>query len=144
MDELNPILNEFSDIVDEFGTKAFEAGKLSRVKSLSKKYDLSLVTDADLSFYDQTAGTIKFNDETLAPILSDDMKKSVFVENNPIDVKVLKVLSKKSEADLAKLADKEIEQQKSALANQVAQETRFQLLKKLEEDASIVTYPNLL
>ena len=144
MDELNPILNEFSDIVDEFATKAFEAGKLSRVKSLSKKYDLSLVTDADLSFYDQTAGTIKFNDETLAPILSDDMKKSVFVENNPIDVKVLKVLSKKSEADLAKLADKEIEQQKSALANQVAQETRFQLLKKLEEDASIVTYPNLL
>ncbi|MBC75708.1 MAG: hypothetical protein CME64_06810 [Halobacteriovoraceae bacterium] len=137
-------LKEFNDKLISDIEKAFEAGKLSRVKSLSKKYDLSLVTDADLSFYDQTAGTIKFNDETLAPILSDDMKKSVFVENNPIDVKVLKVLSKKSEADLAKLADKEIEQQKSALANQVAQETRFQLLKKLEEDASIVTYPNLL
>ena len=29
MDELNPILNEFSDIVDEFATKAFEAGKIS-------------------------------------------------------------------------------------------------------------------
>ena len=39
---------------------------------------------------------------------------------------------------------KEIEQQKTALTNQLAQETRFQLLKKLEEDASIVTYPNLL
>ena len=80
----------------------------------------------------------------MAPILTDDMEKDVLVENNPIDVKILKVLSKKTEAELDKQAQKEVEQQKTALENQIAQETRFQLLKKLEEEASIVTYPNLL
>lgn len=123
---------------------AFKTGKLSKVKSLSKKYDFSLVTSTDLSFYDQSAESISFKEETLAPILAQSTDKNVFVENNPIDVKILKVLSMKSAKDLENLAQKEIEQQKTALTNQLAQETRFQLLKKLEEDASIVTYPNLL
>lgn len=137
-------LQEFNDKLVSDIENAFATGNLSKVKSLSKKYDLSLVTDADLSFYDQSAETITFKDETLAPILTDDMEKDVLVENNPIDVKILKVLSKKTEAELDKQAQKEVEQQKTALENQIAQETRFQLLKKLEEEASIVTYPNLL
>ena len=31
MNELQPILNEFDDIVDEFATKAFEAGKIKKI-----------------------------------------------------------------------------------------------------------------
>lgn len=138
--ELNEFVNE---LVAELKT-AFEKNQISKVKSLANKYDIKLETDVTLSFYDNSAGTISFKEETLAPILDGNDKAGVFVENTPIEVKMVKTISLTTPEELEKLAKEKLPEQKVALSNQLSQELRFQLLKELEEEASIVTYPNLL
>jgi len=38
MDELNPILNEFEEIVDDFAEKAFQAGKITNKETKNNKF----------------------------------------------------------------------------------------------------------
>ena len=137
-------LKEFTDKLVAELSAALEKGQTEKVKSMAKKYGINLQTNANLSFYSSAAGNISFKEETLAPILAGKNEKSVLVEDNPIDVKMLKVLSIKGPQELEKLAEEKLGEQKIALGNQLSQELRYQLVKKLEENASIVTYPNLL
>ncbi len=68
----------------------------------------------------------------------------MFVEDNPIDMKIVKVESSQSSQELEKLVSEKLEKESKSLNAQISQEARNQLVKKLEEDANIVTYPNLL
>lgn len=123
---------------------ALKSNQTAKLERMAEKYGINLQTNANLSFYKNSAGNISFEEETTAPLLAGDDQKKVYVENSPIDVKMIRVLSLTTAEELDKLANEKIQEQKTALSNQLMQEFRLQLLSQLEEEASIVTYPNLL
>lgn len=137
-------LKEFNDKLVADLKSALETNNTSKLKSLAAKYDIDLHTDTNLSFFDSSASGISFKEETLSPILAGKNQNGVVVEDNPIDVRMLKEISMTTSAELEKLAAEKAKSEKETLSSQLTQELRFELLKKLEDDASIVTYPNLL
>lgn len=137
-------LKEFNDKLVADLESALKANKVSKVESLSKKYDIDLHTDSSLSFFNSQASGITFKEETLAPIMEGNTDQKVFTENTPIEVKMVRVISAQSLDELAKMADEKLKTEKTTLNNQLSQELRFQLVKNLEDNADVVTYPNLL
>lgn len=135
-------LKAFNDKLVADIKSALEKGNTSKLDRLAKKYGVKLQKDVNLSFFNNKAGSISFKPETVAPIANG--KEGVYVEDNPIDVKIVKVESAQSDKELKKLVSEKLEKESESLNAQLSNEARTQLVKKLEEDANIVTYPNLL
>lgn len=121
---------------------AFEANKLSTVKSLSSKYNLTLTQNTEVSFLDKKVGSLTFKDETLTPLLKEK-KKGVFIEDTPSDIKILSVIKIKDQADIKAQVAKDLETQVSARVGSKSAKLQQDLLTKLEKDATIKSYLNV-
>jgi peptidyl-prolyl cis-trans isomerase D len=136
-------LNSFVQDLKGQITTALKSNKVSRLNSLKSKYGITFLKSSTINQYDQKAGSISFPEEKLVKIFADKGAKFI-EEDGPIKVSFLSVISFTSKEDILKAVEKEIktstDQASSALTGQI----QGDLIKFLQTDSKVVTYPKML
>ena len=136
-------LNSFVDNLKSQITTALKSNKVSKLKSLKKKYGINFLQASTINQYDQKAGSISFPEEKLAKIFNDKETKLI-EEDGPIKVSFLSVISFTSKEDIMKAVEKDIKESTTQASSVLTGQFQGDLIKFLQTDSKVVTYPKML
>jgi hypothetical protein len=136
-------LNSFVDNLKSQIKTALKSNKVSKLKSLKKKYGINFLQASTINQYDQKAGSISFPEEKLAKIFNDKETKLI-EEDGPIKVSFLSVISFTSKEDIMKAVEKDIKESTTQASSVLTGQFQGDLIKFLQTDSKVVTYPKML
>ncbi len=136
-------LNLFVESLKTQITAALKSNKTSKLNSLEKKYGINFVKNASVNQYDQKAGSISFPEAKLSKIFTD--KKTKFIEEDgPIKISFLYVNSFTSEDEIKKAVESNLKTAASQANMALTGQIQGDIIKFLQEDSKVVTYPKML
>lgn len=136
-------LNSFVDDLKSQIITALKSNKVSKLSSLQKKYEINFLKATTINQYDQKAGSITFPEEKLAKLFNDENTQFI-EEDGPIKVSFLKVISFTSKEDIMKAVEKDIKSSKTQATSALTGKLQGDLIKFLQTDSKVVTYPKML
>jgi hypothetical protein len=136
-------LNSFVDDLKSQIITALKSNKVSKLSSLQKKYDINFLKASTINQYDQKAGSITFPEEKLAKLFNDENTQFI-EEDGPIKVSFLKVISFTSKEDIMKAVEKDIKSSTTQATSALTGKLQGDLIKFLQTDSKVVTYPKML
>ena len=111
-----------------------------KLEELSKKYGFTFTNKEEMSLMDIKAGPIQFKEDEIVPLFFTKNKNTIIDNDLPTKVNLLKIENfYQKEAK-----NTEAEQSYEMATRQFGNELHNSLLNSLQEEADIVTYPNLL
>lgn len=136
-------LNQLVEKVRLEAKSALDNNKISKLKSLQKKYGISFFEKKVINEFDQNAQGLSMPKPKIANIFVND-KNNLIEDDGPIKVSIIKVTKRQSDEDFAKEIAKTLKSEVTAQNRNLSNLVQSELLKSLEKNAKVVTYPNLL
>lgn len=136
-------LNEFVENLKSQIKTALNQNNTKALDALAKKYDFTFVKSVKVNQYDQKAESISFSEDKLAEIFRN--RHTDFIEEDtPIQASFLKVIKFSDVKEIQATVEKELKSEKEKMAMDLSRGIQDDLIKYLQNEASIVTYPNML
>lgn len=137
-------LKEFNDKLQADIAQLLSSDQIAKIKNLAQKYGFTLQEKSQLNLFDGTLGDTSLGEEIRSSIKKTGVRQEPYIDSGATQIKLIKVTKLLSKTERMKLANNELEAKTAQLSNELTNELRTQILNKLEKEASIVTYPNLL
>ena len=135
-------LNELVEKIKTDLTAAFKAGNKSKIKSISKKYDLNYLAYEKVNQFDLRLSNLTISKEKLGPLFNKE--NSFTSEDTPVRLTLVKVSKRVSEKQLMDDVEKSLSAEVQTASQSFTRTLQGETTKYLEKSAKVVTYSNLL
>ena len=136
-------LKKVNDKLKDELTAALVAKNTKRIEKMAKEYGFTFVKDKNLNFFDANVDSIKFDFETIKPLMSAENIGKVYIQDDVVDTKLILAYEAASEDIEALKADK-FEAQYNAMVREFQGTMQNTVIKQLRDKSDIVTYSNML
>lgn len=136
-------LAKFTDELKKDLIDALNSNKLSTLRSLSKKYNIKFLEKAKMNQYEGQVETMNFSPEKVGKVFTS--RETNFIEEDgAMRVSLLKVIDISNEKEIIAAVEKDMKDETIRAQNALASKIQNDLIKHLQTEAKVVTYPNML